>query len=373
MVTKIYIVRHAEAEGNIYRRSHGWYDAYLTPNGLKQVENLENRMKGIHLDAIYSSDLRRTWTTAGAPSRASGVEILPEKGLRELQMGEWENLSWGDCNRLDRELASTFACDAEWRSPGAESVGDLIARTGEALRRLVARHEGQSICLVSHSVAIRALFVNMGIKDVREAKMVPNASLTLFEYENGVYTPIFIGDNAHNADVPLHQAHPFGGGTERPTLWFRSASADEAGLAADLWGEAWLAVHGSMRAFDHVYAERRIDSLIELDPNAVRFAYCGDELAGVLLLDAFTEEADVLHVSLLMLREKFRGHGLAVQLIGEVVTRARLSHRSTLRLRVAKRNARAIALYEQNGFETVANEFSDMVMKRAVLPAKVLD
>lgn len=373
MVTKIYIVRHAEAEGNIYRRSHGWYDAYLTPNGLKQVENLENRMKGIHLDAIYSSDLRRTMTTAGAPSRACGVPVTPEKGLRELQMGEWENLSWGDCDRLDRDLASTFAASADWRAPGAESVRDLVGRTGEALRRLVARHEGQSICLVSHSVAIRALLVNMGVKDIREAKMVPNASLTLFEYENGVFTPVFIGSNDHNAAVPLHQAHPFGGSLERPTLRFRSAGEGEASLAAELWGEAWRAVFGSPRGLDLEYSTERIAALIHSDPDAVRLACCGEELAGVLALDRYADEHRHMHIVLLMLREKFRGHGLAVQLIGEAVTRARLTDNDFLRLRVAARNAHAIALYEKNDFAITSRDFGDLVMKKPILPAKVLD
>ena len=32
-MTRIYIVRHAEAEGNLYRRIHGWYDSPITENG----------------------------------------------------------------------------------------------------------------------------------------------------------------------------------------------------------------------------------------------------------------------------------------------------------------------------------------------------
>lgn len=35
-MTKIYLIRHAEAEGNIYRRMHGQYDSRITPNGACQ-------------------------------------------------------------------------------------------------------------------------------------------------------------------------------------------------------------------------------------------------------------------------------------------------------------------------------------------------
>ena len=38
MSTTIYLVRHAEAEGNIGRRCHGHYDSMLTQRGLKQAE-----------------------------------------------------------------------------------------------------------------------------------------------------------------------------------------------------------------------------------------------------------------------------------------------------------------------------------------------
>ena len=37
-MTTIYLIRHAEAEGNIYRRIHGQYDGRITPRGYKQIE-----------------------------------------------------------------------------------------------------------------------------------------------------------------------------------------------------------------------------------------------------------------------------------------------------------------------------------------------
>ena len=42
-MTTIYLVRHAEAEGNAYRRIHGQYDSLITPNGLRQIEALAKR------------------------------------------------------------------------------------------------------------------------------------------------------------------------------------------------------------------------------------------------------------------------------------------------------------------------------------------
>ncbi len=36
-MTQIYLVRHAEAEGNLYRRVHGWYNSLITENGYTQI------------------------------------------------------------------------------------------------------------------------------------------------------------------------------------------------------------------------------------------------------------------------------------------------------------------------------------------------
>lgn len=375
MVTRIFIVRHAEAEGNIFRRAHGWYNAPLTENGLKQVENLQKRLAGEHIDVIYSSDLRRTMQTAGAPSSACGLEIIPEPGLRELAMGDWENLSWGDCHHIDPVLTDKFADNPDWRAPNSESVREMYERTGEALHRILARHEGQTVCLVSHSVAIRALMARMiygGLESFGGVKMVGNASLSLIEYENGAFTPIFLGSNEHNAQNPLFLSKPMPGSEGRPQLWFRNVEPSEIDLAASLWKEAWKSVHRSGFGFDEAAARETLAMYRSRREDAIRFAYHGDELAGVTVFDHEPNERDVLHIVLFMLREKFRGHGLALQLFGECVTCARLAGKSTLRLRVAKKNRKAREFYLRNGFYEVFDEGQDVLMKRDVLPVEVL-
>ena len=42
-MTTIYIIRHAEAEGNRYRRIHGQYNSVVTARGWKQIAALAKR------------------------------------------------------------------------------------------------------------------------------------------------------------------------------------------------------------------------------------------------------------------------------------------------------------------------------------------
>ena len=94
-MTTVYLIRHAEAEGNLYRRIHGWYDALITDNGFRQIAALEERFRDIHVDAVYSSDLYRTMTTARAVYLPKGLELRTDPQLREIHMWDWEDKTWG--------------------------------------------------------------------------------------------------------------------------------------------------------------------------------------------------------------------------------------------------------------------------------------
>ena len=52
-MTKIYLIRHAEAEGNLYRRIQGHWDGSITPLGLQQIDALAQRFRREHIDALF--------------------------------------------------------------------------------------------------------------------------------------------------------------------------------------------------------------------------------------------------------------------------------------------------------------------------------
>lgn len=56
-MTTVYLIRHAEAEGNLYRRAQGHYNSTITDRGYRQIAALAKRFADIPIDAVYSSDL----------------------------------------------------------------------------------------------------------------------------------------------------------------------------------------------------------------------------------------------------------------------------------------------------------------------------
>ena len=120
-MTRIYLIRHAEAEGNLYRRVQGQYNSLVTERGLEQIKALEERFRDVPIDAVYSSDLYRTKKTASAVYLSHGLPLHTDPGLREVAMGAWEDRPWGLVGREDRqELIYFNANDPRWHIPGGK-------------------------------------------------------------------------------------------------------------------------------------------------------------------------------------------------------------------------------------------------------------
>ena len=161
-MTTIYLIRHAEAEGNLYRRIHGWYDALVTENGYKQIEALQRRFADVHIDAVYSSDLYRTRTTAKAIYEPKGLKLHTDPDLREMNLGDWEDQTWGGVRHFHgSELDRFNTSDPTWQAPRGESFGQLGERLEHAVCRIADQHPDQAIAIFSHGMAIRQLTANV--------------------------------------------------------------------------------------------------------------------------------------------------------------------------------------------------------------------
>ena len=117
-MTTVYLVRHAEAEGNLFKRIHGQYDSPVTALGRRQIECLEKRFASVSVDAVYASDLKRTCQTAAAIYVPKQLELHKEPKLREIYLGAWEDKPFGEVMRTDLEDMLRFSTgEPDWR-PG---------------------------------------------------------------------------------------------------------------------------------------------------------------------------------------------------------------------------------------------------------------
>jgi len=200
-LTKIYLIRHAEAEGNIYRRAHGHYNGLVTDRGFKQIKQLRERFDEVIIDAVYSSDLSRAKTTATALSEPRGLEIHTTDMLREVGMGVWEDTSWGDIEYHFREMNHNFSHDpALWSVTNSEPYENVKARMFEFITETAKHHEGETIAFFSHGFAIRSFMCLLEGIPSHETDNMPycdNTAVTFMIYENGELRLESHSDNSH--------------------------------------------------------------------------------------------------------------------------------------------------------------------------------
>ena len=82
MVTIIFEA-HGTTLDNEAEKSSGWFDVELSPLGIKQSKELGERYKDENFDAIFCSDLQRSYKTAEIAFADRGFKIIKYKRLRE--------------------------------------------------------------------------------------------------------------------------------------------------------------------------------------------------------------------------------------------------------------------------------------------------
>ena len=143
-MTEIYLIRHAQAEGNLYRMMQGHWDGDVTELGKKQIDALALRFKDIHIDALYTSDLYRTRLTASAITRFHDIPMNATPLFREINVGPWETLFFGNVFHEENEQAEFFIHDPEkWHVDGAETYAQVADRAYPALEELAKNTTGR--------------------------------------------------------------------------------------------------------------------------------------------------------------------------------------------------------------------------------------
>lgn len=144
-MTTIYLVRHCEAMGNINRIFQGHTDEEISENGRMQLERLAERFRGIHLDAVYSSPLKRAYHTAEAVNRYHRLPIHTDGRLMEINGGHWEEKPWEALPELYPSEWEDWS-ERPWRfeAEGGEPMREVYRRMAEALTDIAAAHPGGS-------------------------------------------------------------------------------------------------------------------------------------------------------------------------------------------------------------------------------------
>ena len=192
-MTHIYLIRHGQSEGNLYDLFLGHTDMDLTELGKQQAERLTSYFENVHVDAIFSSDLKRAYHTACPLAKVKGLEITKCEKMREIFAGDWEGKVFSEIRKTSPMGDVWWEDTGNARPDGGESVAELQVRILAEVSRLVKENEGKTICIFTHFTPIYALRTAWEGVPLSEMKRMPkpsNASVTHVIYENGAFSKI---------------------------------------------------------------------------------------------------------------------------------------------------------------------------------------
>lgn len=365
-MTRIYLIRHAQAEGNLYRRLHGWYNSLLTEKGQRQVAALTGRFEPIHIDAVYCSPLRRCQDTAQAIYHHKGLPLIIEPELIEMGIGRWEDIPFGDVQVHEPELLNLFGeANPAFQIEDGETFPQMQQRMVNALYRIAEENPNRTVACFSHGMVIRCalcFFHGWALSQIAQVPHSDNTGVACIEVDGKNVKILYEADNSHlprelstivRTYAPNQRRSAFAMGNQN--LWFRPWKPYlEKDLYISYRHEAWLDIHGREEPF---YGEAFYEVALrssEQDPRSVMVAYLDHEIVGLIQTDLDQDAGEaVCFVPFVYMNPEYRHKGLGVQLLGQAIAVARPLGRSKLRLRCAPTNYIAKRFYARYGFRKV--------------------
>jgi probable phosphoglycerate mutase len=176
-MTRVILIRHGQSTFNALGLYQGSSDAaVLTEKGVQTAYQTGKFLQQESIAAVYSSPLQRTQQTAQTvvKSLASALPILTHDQLREIDLPNWQGLSYSHVREQDtiayrcwRDRPHEFQIESAQETAAGNlltkvetatyPVLDLYRRAQEFWQAVLPMHPTDTIAIVSHGGTIRAL------------------------------------------------------------------------------------------------------------------------------------------------------------------------------------------------------------------------
>ncbi len=191
-MTHLILVRHGQTDWNKNGRIQGELDIPLNADGRRQIQAILSglaHLKGVkNIDALYSSQLSRSWETAEEIGKIFGLKVKRLKELNELNQGVWQGLLEKLIMKRYKKLYAIWKeSPLATKPPKGEGLKEASDRVIDSVKEIVGRHKGQAVCIVTHEIVSALIKSHYKKTDINKIwqNLPKNASLEVIEVKNG--------------------------------------------------------------------------------------------------------------------------------------------------------------------------------------------
>ena len=198
---RLLLVRHGLSSFNLEQRIQGRDDlSDLSEEGHRQARAAGGALRGLAIDQVYASPLRRAKDTALELLAAHGAGLVPQfdDDLLEVDLAPWCGLRVPDLKERFQAEYQLWATQPEsllLQRPDGSSyapIGELMDQAGRFKDMLLRKHPpgaagGQTVLVVAHNAILRCLLLSLlgldgtGFRRLR----IDNASLSVLNLSTG--------------------------------------------------------------------------------------------------------------------------------------------------------------------------------------------
>ncbi len=179
---RMYLIRHGETDWNLSGQVMGEQPVPLNRTGETQARLLAGSLTADAFRTLVSSPVARAKQTAEILASVLRVPVTTDRGLTEINVGEWEGRYWKDL--VDATARQSFYTSPHHaRPPGGETLREVQIRAVAAVERARAGGGSGPLVFVSHADVLRAIlahYLNWDLQQVRQIQ-IAHASLTALE------------------------------------------------------------------------------------------------------------------------------------------------------------------------------------------------
>jgi broad specificity phosphatase PhoE len=176
----IYLVRHGITPANKENRFAGRTGETLNAEGIKQMQQVGERLRDKKIGAIYCGPAKRTMQSAGILGALLNIPVSSLAELDEINIPHWEGMTKDEIRQeYGVQYPTWLSAPQTFNLPGCETLDQVQKRVIGAVNRILALEQMQNLLLVSHLIVLRCLvlyFRGLEMRDFRSIQ-IDNGSI----------------------------------------------------------------------------------------------------------------------------------------------------------------------------------------------------